>query len=175
MRYVALLRGINVGGNALIKMSDLKACCEGLGLEAVSTFIASGNVLFEADGKWLVEKIEAGLEKRFGLPVKVVLRSAKQMRQVVERAPAGFGKQPAKFRYDAWFVKEPLTAAEVVSHLKPREGVDRVWAGEGVVYASRLIAKASQSRLAKVISSPVYRSITIRNWNTTTQLATLLE
>ena len=48
VRYVALLRGINVGGKTLIKMADLRACAEGLGLDGVSTFIASGNLLFES-------------------------------------------------------------------------------------------------------------------------------
>jgi Protein of unknown function (DUF1697) len=75
MRYVALLRGINVGGKTLIKMTDLKTCIEELGLDDVSTFIASGNVLFESDehdAAKLQTKIERAIEQRFRLPMKGV-------------------------------------------------------------------------------------------------------
>jgi uncharacterized protein (DUF1697 family) len=54
-------------------------------------------------------------------------------------------------------------------------GVDGVHAGTGVLYFSRLIAKATQSRLNKIISSPIYPSVTIRNWNTTTKLRSMMD
>src|SRR4051812_14903488 len=76
MRYVALLRGINVGGRTLVKMADLVTCFEQLGFAAVSTYIASGNVLFETDESdpaELATTIEAAIEQRFELPVKVVV------------------------------------------------------------------------------------------------------
>src|SRR5919202_588942 len=76
VRYVALLRGINVGGKTLINMKDLKACVEQVGFEDVTTYIASGNVLFESgerDAAKLEVKIEDAIEKRFRLPVKVVV------------------------------------------------------------------------------------------------------
>jgi len=57
--------------------------------------------------------------------------------------------------------------------LKPTPGVDMVFAGDGVVYATRLIAKASQSRLTRIVGTPIYASVTIRSWNTTRKLAEL--
>ena len=175
--FVALLRGINVGGKNLIKMSELKRCFEEQGLENVRTFIASGNVLFEHHreaGPKLVKRMEAALEKTFDYGASVVLRSEKQMREVVARAPKGFGTEPAKYRYDVLFLKEPLTAAEAMKSVTTKEGVDRAFAGKGVVYFSRLIAKATQSRLPKLVMLPVYKSLTIRNWNTTTKLVALM-
>ena len=68
---------------------------------------------------------------------------------------------------------QPATAAEIAGALTPKDGVDTVWAGDGVVYTTRLIAKASQSRLAKIVGTPIYASLTIRNWNTTRKLAEL--
>ena len=56
-----------------------------------------------------------------------------------------------------------------------REGVDRAWTGRGVLYFDRLTAKASQSRLSKIVSLPIYRSLTIRNWATTRTLLEMLE
>src|SRR5262245_20078849 len=76
VRYLALLRGVNVGGKTLIKMADLRKCVEGLGFDGVSTYIASGNVLFESgerDAANLATKIERAIEQQFGLPVKVIV------------------------------------------------------------------------------------------------------
>ena len=56
-----------------------------------------------------------------------------------------------------------------------KEGVDRIWAGTGVVYFSRLTSRATQSRLSRVASMPIYKQMTIRNWNTTTKLAELVD
>jgi uncharacterized protein (DUF1697 family) len=56
-----------------------------------------------------------------------------------------------------------------------REGVDRADAGPGVLYFSRLTSRASQSQLSRIVSTPAYRNMTIRNWNTTTKLARMLE
>jgi uncharacterized protein (DUF1697 family) len=177
-RYVALLRGINVGGNNLIKMAALKACFEENGFENVTTYIQSGNVIFDASGSAqarLVGQVEAMLAATFAYPASVVIRSRKQLRDVVGRAPAGFGTQPASYRYDVLFLKEPLKAAAAIELVPTREGVDQVFAGTGVLYSSRLISRATQSRISRLVSMPIYKSMTIRNWNTTTKLLRLME
>jgi uncharacterized protein (DUF1697 family) len=176
-RYVALLRGINVGGKNLIPMPRLKSCFEGLGFTDVVTYIQSGNVLFSAKEKAaaLVVRIEAELTETFGYGASVVLRSRQQMRNVVEDAPKGFGARPTLHRYDVLFLKDPLSAAEAMTAVATRAGVDQAFAGRGVLYFSRLIEKASQSQLNRLISSPLYKRITIRNWNTTTRLVELME
>jgi uncharacterized protein (DUF1697 family) len=177
MKYVALLRGINVGGKNLIKMSDLKACFEKQGHEAVSTYIQSGNVLFASKKSGALElckRIETTLEKTFDYGASVVLVSEKQLTEVVRRAPKGFGSEPAKYRYDVLFLKPPLTAAAAMKSIKTRDGVDQAFSGSGVLYFSRLIAKATQSQLSRIVGTPIYKSLTIRNWNTTTTLFRLL-
>jgi uncharacterized protein (DUF1697 family) len=176
-RYVALLRGINVGGKNLIKMPALKACFEENGFENVSTYIQSGNVIFEASGRssvQLTRRIEEMLAEAFDYVPTVVVRNRTQMRAIVERAPKGFGAEPKKYRYDVIFLKEPLTANAAVKHLPTNPAVDQTHAGTGVLYVSRLTAKATQSRLNRIISSPIYPSVTIRNWNTTTKLLELM-
>lgn len=177
-RYVALLRGINVGGKNLIKMTDLKASFEALGLEDVKTFIQSGNIVFssdESDVKKLTSRIEAALSKTFNYKSRLVLRSQSQMKRIVTKAPKGFGTEPAKYRYDVIFLKEPLTAAKAMKSVTVREGVDEAHAGTGVLYFSRLDARASQSYLTRIIGMPIYQDMTIRNWNTTTKLLALME
>ncbi len=177
-RYVALLRGINVGGKNLIKMAELKACFEAHGFCDVSTYIQSGNVLFrsaEAGGAALTRRIEQALAATFDYRASVVLRSRKQLQQTVTRAPDGFGARPAKYRYDVIFLKEPLTASAAMKHVLTKQGVDQAHAGIGVLYFSRRISKASQSRLSRLVSLPIYQSMTIRNWNTTTTVLRLME
>jgi uncharacterized protein (DUF1697 family) len=176
--HVALLRGINVGGNNLIKMTALKACFEAQGFRDVVTYIQSGNVLFsarESTSATLTRKIEKVLAATFNYKASVVLRSRQQMKQIVERAPKGFGAEATKYRYDVIFLKEPLSAAIAMKSVRTKQGVDQVYAGTGVLYFSRLISKASQSQLSRLVSQPVYQSMTIRNWNTTTKLLGLLE
>ena len=174
--YLALLRGINVGGRNLIPMADLRARCEALGLAEVETYIQSGNVLFlsEADTPSLVERLEAELSRAFAYESSVVLRTREELRGVVEGAPAGFGSQPDVHRCDVLFLKEPLTATEALESVTAGEGVDTVEAGPGVLYFSRRIDQASRSHLARLTSKPIYRRLTIRNWNTTTRLDELM-
>src|SRR5262245_30079971 len=95
--YLALLRGINVGGHNIIKMTDLKACFGDSGCTDVATYIQSGNVLFrskERDVAKLVSKTEGALSERFGYTSRIVVLTDKQLMQIVERAPDGFGTKP---------------------------------------------------------------------------------
>ncbi len=171
--YVALLRGINVGGKNLIKMSDLKASFADQGFEDVTTYIASGNVLFrtsQSSATALSVRIEKALSKTFGYDATVVLRTRTQMRSVVTKAPAGFGTKPDTYLSDVIFLKHPLRPARVVKELPTHPDVDEVTAGPGVVYSQRLASRASSSRLSRVAALPIYKDMTIRSWSTTTKL-----
>lgn len=175
-RYIALLRGINVGGKNVIKMTDLKSCFETMGFENVVTFIQSGNVVFdskETDLDKLCLKIEKNLSSTFNYVSKIVLIIQDTLKQIVANAPDGFGSDSENYRYDFFFLKPPLDAAETLLKIKKKEGVDFVFAGNGVLYFSRLSEKSSQSEMTKIIGTPIYKEMTIRNWNTTTKLCTL--
>ncbi|MFN8426292.1 MAG: DUF1697 domain-containing protein [Anaerolineales bacterium] len=177
-QYLALLRGINVGGNNIIKMVDLKACFESMGLTDVITYIQSGNVIFksaEKDKAKLTKKTEAGLSSTFNYEARLVVISHKQLKQTVEDAPRGFGKDLDKFQCNVIFLREPLTPKEAMKNVSVKEGVDNAYVGKDVLYFSRLTSRASSSHLTKIIGLPVYQSMTIRNWNTTTKLLALME
>ena len=179
MRYVCLLRGINVGGNNMIAMTALKSCLEGAGFDDVVTYIQSGNVLFTPrkamTSSALTKKLESVLTSTFNYQATVVVRDRKQMTSVVEQAPKGFGTEPDLYRYDVTFLKEPLKGTDALKMWPIKEGVDSVWAGPGVIYSSRLAAKATQSRMNRIVALPIYKSMTIRNWNTTTKLLALMD
>jgi uncharacterized protein (DUF1697 family) len=175
-RYVALLRGINVGGSNIITMASLKACFEDLGLADVATYIQSGNVIFStpvADHTRLEHTIEDALSQRFRYKSKVVLVSSDKLKRIVEEAPKGFGSNSRSYRYDVVFLKKPLTPQAALNAVEIKEGVDRVSAGSHALYFSRLISRATQSRLSRIVQKPEYQNMTIRNWNTTTRLLAL--
>ena len=176
--WLALLRGINVGGRNVIRMAELRECFGSEGFHDVVTYIQSGNVIFRSASTRpgaLTARIEGMLAAAFDYRAKVTLRSREQMRAVVEGAPEGFGVWPDVHRYDVLFLMPPLTAADAMEHVSTRSGVDEGWAGEGVLYFSRLIARASRSHLSRLASMPVYQSMTIRNWKTTTRLLQLMD
>jgi uncharacterized protein (DUF1697 family) len=176
--YVILLRGVNVGGKNKVSMTDLRKCLEELGFSNVLTYIASGNVILES-GKQVNEikaQIEQALIKSFKLDselIKVLVLSRDQLQTVIDNKPKGFGEQPAKYHSDAIFLMD-IDSAQAMPIFSPREGVDGVWPGDGVVYSQRLSALRTKSRLNKIMASPLYKSMTIRSWNTTTQLLEIL-
>lgn len=176
--HVALLRGINVGGRNKVPMKDLLACVDaGDDYADVATYIQSGNVVFtteNTDLRVMEIDLEVRIQDRFGFPVPVVVRSLAEMTATVESAPAWFGGPD--HRCDVIFLKHPLTADDAFDALpSPREGVDHWGKGPaGCLYASRLTAQATKSRLGQIAASPIYPAITIRNWNTTTKLQSLL-
>jgi uncharacterized protein (DUF1697 family) len=177
--YVILLRGVNVGGKNILPMAGLKSCLEVLGFANVSTYIASGNVLLKSDkpAAEIEAQIEAALVKSFKLDselIKVLALTRRQLQAVIDHKPEGFGEQPEKYHSDAIFLMG-VDSPQVLPVFNPREGVDRVWAGDGVIYSQRLSAERTKSRLNKIMASPLYKSMTIRSWNTTVKLLDLLK
>ena len=176
VHHLALLRGINVGGKNLVRMKDLRATFEEMGLTDVATYIQSGNVLFRAPRQKreeLAARIESGLSRRFGAELKVVLLTEAQLRGVIEGAPRGFGADSD--RCDVIFLRKPLTAKKALGVVETKEGVDSVWPGKAVLYFSRLASRASSSRLPRVVMRPEYQDMTIRSWSTTTKLLAVMD
>ena len=175
MRYVALLRGINVGGNSLIKMAELKECVAELGHVDVRTYIASGNVLFtspERSGAKLDAQLERAIERAFGLSVRVVVRSAAELQRVVDRVPDAW-REARDLRVTVGFLLRGNDARQVARTLKPKPGIDELVAAPGaLVWAVRRDA-ITRSGL-RLIGTPIYKQMTLRNLNTTLKLAELV-
>lgn len=178
MKYVVLFRGINVGGRNKIPMAELREHLS-TDFDNVRTYIQSGNVLLESElsAAKVAEHIDANLRSAFTIDsdlVRVLVLDAKGFHEVVAGAPKGFGSEPDTYRYDVFFYMG-VTAEEVEPHIVTHPEVDEVLVGERATYHRRIAARASSSRVNKIVGSPVYPGITIRNWNTTTKLAALLD
>lgn len=175
--YVALLRGINVGGRNLVAMADLRRCFEEQGYDEVSTYIQSGNVLFETDAPSgaLEDEVETMLERHLGVPIRVMLRSHRQLRNVITRAPDGFGATPDRYHSDVIFLKGGLSSRKAMQVVELRDGVDQAWTGPNVLYFARESARRTQSRMGRIVGTPKYQLMTIRSWATVTKLVDLLD
>ncbi|MCZ0729433.1 DUF1697 domain-containing protein [Mycolicibacterium iranicum] len=176
-RYAALLRGINVGGRNKISMADLRSVFSDAGYGNVTTYIQSGNVAFEFDGarKSLESDIEALLTERLESAPVVVVRSHRELRAIVEKAPADFVARTQDHHRDVVFLKTPLTVEQAMGVVQVRDGVDEAWKGRGVVYFTRLSAERTKSKMNRIVGTPEYRLMTIRNWATTTKMLAILD
>ncbi len=171
-----MLRGINVGGKALVKMADLKACVEGLGFDDVSTYIASGNVLFESgerDAAKLERKIERAIAQRFRLPVKVVVLDRAAYARIVQAIPKEWIGD-ASLRANVAFVRRGTDAKQVVRELQPDPAIEEVKAIDGAILWATKRDAISRSVLRKLIGGADYKELTVRNLNTTLKLQDLL-
>lgn len=114
MKYVALLRGINVGGNNMIKMEKLRESVAGVGFENVKSYINSGNIIFEtgkADDKNLAAKIHDVILADFGFDISVMVRSMAEIEQIIAKNPFEGQFENDKFLH-VFFLNEKLTAEQ---------------------------------------------------------------
>jgi uncharacterized protein (DUF1697 family) len=157
-------------------MAELQACFEALGFDQVSTYIASGNVLFESDKAQpgaLETKIERAIEERFALPVKVVVLDRSAYRRIVKAIPDGWAGD-ASLRANVAFVRRGTDARDVVRALQPDPAVEEVKAIKGAVLWATRRESLNRSVMRKLIGGPAYKELTVRNLNTTLKLHELL-
>jgi len=176
--YLVLIRGINVGGKSTVPMAELKQRLEELGFTDIATYLQTGNVVLRSklSQEETAKKIEAMMAKAFRLESvsnKVLVITPAQLQQIVDGKPDDFGVNASEYYDDVIFLMD-IDAGDAFKVFTPREGVDKVWQGVGVIYSQRLGALRTKSRLNRVMSSPLYKSMTIRTWGTTVKLQTLL-
>ena len=176
-KYIALLRGINVGGNNKIAMPALKAAFEAEGFTGVSTYINSGNVLFTAAGgaAALQTQCKGLIAKYFSPDIAVAVLAAEELAEALAHAPAWWNADSGA-KHNAIFVLPGATAAEVFAEVgKASPEYEKVACHGRVIFWSAPLQTFSHTRWAKVAGTAVYQKITIRNANTTLKLATLAQ
>jgi len=165
-----------VGGNRIIKMTALKEAVEKCGFTNVSTYIQSGNVIFDSDENKtaaIAAKLEDSLFNNFKYDSSIMVRTHQQFKKVIFEIPIEW-KTRNDLRCYLAFIKEPVTAQNVIREIKLKEGIDSVKAGVGVVYMSTLLSGLTKSGFTKLIGTKVYQDITIRNYNTAQKLLALM-
>ena len=170
--YVALLRGVNVGGHNLVPMASLPPIFTSLGFRDVATFIASGNVVFAADrlDRGAVEAIEARLAGELGRSIGVVLRSHAELAACVAANPYPQGGPKSLHLV---FMADVPTTASLDRLVRARQDPDELTVTGRDIYL-HCPAGIGRSKLAGAASSlPGDRRATVRNWNTVTKLLDL--
>jgi uncharacterized protein (DUF1697 family) len=165
--YVALLRGVNLLGVSTIKMADLKAIAEELGLQSSRTYIASGNLLFASDlsEEELRLLLDQRLEKHLGRPVRVMVRTATQMTEAHHANPF---PEAAGNNTLAFFMNGP-PPADLLATVRNQADDERIAAGVREVYVAYGERGIGKSRLR----IPAAEAGTARNMNTVAKLAEL--
>lgn len=175
MVYVALLRGINVGGNNKINMKDLAKSFASVGMERVKTYINSGNLIFENNTMSQVE-INLALEKvikdDFALEIKVLLKSYDQYRIVIDAVPLDWTNDK-EYKSDILFLWEEVDSSDCLDLLTLKE-FDTLEYVPGAVLWHIDRTFQSKSGLVKLPSSPLYKQVTIRNVNTARKIWDLM-
>lgn len=176
MKYVALLRGINVGGNHKVAMKQLKAVFEKAGMENVSTYINSGNVIFENKAlspAEITEILEAAIEKEFGFLVKVLVRDKNNILAIAKALPDEWVNDQT-MKCDVMFLWEKVASEEALKQLTIKPGIDNVKFVEGTILWQVDRQNVTRSGMMKLVGTELYAHMTIRNCNTLRKLVILM-
>jgi uncharacterized protein (DUF1697 family) len=176
--YVALLRGINVGGNNVIPMSALVKTFERMGLDSVKTYIASGNVLFRTkatEPRAIEARIESALSKAHAYDARVVLRSQAEMARHLKDLPRPWKRPDPEMRYNVLFLRHEIDSESILEDLAPKPDIEQIWYRPGVLYWSAHTSDLARTSMVKLSSKGIYKHVTVRNLNTTRKILELMD
>src|SRR5690625_3224100 len=159
MRYVALLRGINIGGRNKIDMKTLKSTFGKAGMEDVVTYINSGNIIFTDDStpqENLPGLLEAAIQTYFDLDIKVLVRSRVEIEVINESLPESW-RNDKEMKTDVMFLWEEIDDASILEALKIRPGIDTVIYSPGAVLWSVRKRYVGKSGMTKMVGTDIYR------------------
>lgn len=172
VKYVALLRGINVGGNNKVEMKKLKEVMQNSSFDNVSTYINSGNVFFESkylDKTKLAKKIEEAVSKKFGFKVPVVVRNESDIKKLLRGIPKQWGNDGEQ-KTDILFLWDKFDNRKTLGLIKQTKGIDNLIYIKGEIIWNISRKNYSKSRMNKFIGTEVYKNMTARNVNTVRKL-----
>ena len=174
MRYIALLRGINVGGHKKVAMSDLLALVERLGLDDARTLLQSGNLVFRTTGKTaaqLERLLESEVLKRLDLETKFFVRSEAEWKAVVAGNPFQSEAKSDPARLIVMFLERPAEAENVKALQDAIQGRETFRAGDRHLYMVYPDGMGTSKLTNAVIERKLGMRATARNWNTVLKLA----
>ncbi len=168
MKYVAFLRAINVGGHAIIKMTDLKKMFDSAGLENVQTYIQSGNMIFESEEKAesLAKQIEPHLENAAEYKIHFFVRTMREVRSIVAKCP--FEAKGDETVFVAFLDKKPATKIQQALLALKSEADNFAFKGRELYHLRRNREKSifSNNLVEKMLKMPA----TTRNLTTITKI-----
>ncbi|WLV25452.1 DUF1697 domain-containing protein [Aciduricibacillus chroicocephali] len=177
MIFVALLRGINVGGKNKINMKLLKQTFENAGLDNVVTYINTGNIIFSCKGKSkteLANLLEEMIHNDFQLHIKTIVLSLGDFKEIVSAIPASW-KNDMNMKSDVLFLWDEIDNESVLEKLVIKPAIDSVKYVPGAILWSADKENITKSGKSKIIGSDIYKNITVRNVNTVRKIYELMQ
>jgi uncharacterized protein (DUF1697 family) len=171
-KYVAFLRGINVGGNKKVEMPKLKKVFESLGYSQVSTYINTGNVMFETEQKEVVKTVESALRKTFGFEIRVVIRESKNIKNLCKKIPREW-ENNADQKTDVLFLWDEFDTKESLK-LIASTPVDNLRYIDGALIWNVKRTDQTKSGMNTFIGTKLYKHMTARNVNTVRKLGEMV-
>lgn len=175
-RKIGILRGINVGGKRKILMADLKSMCKKLGLKNVTTYIQSGNLIFNSDkpNSGLENDIEKAITKKFGFDVLVIVRTEKELKHSIDNNPF-FDKDTEIKQLHLTFLKEKPNKENLEKTLTFNYEPDKFKIDDKVVFIF-CAGKYHESKLTNSFFEKQLKvGATTRNWKTVMKLSKLIK
>lgn len=173
--YISLLRGINVGGHKKIRMAELRALYESLGFANVTTYVQSGNVVFDADSAdadALASRIEAAIAEHFDFDVTVLLRTADDLRRILDNNP--FPDAEAKYLHVLFLAAAPEPGAVSALDVPATNGEDWRLAG-WEIYLHYPNGSGRSKMTGAFFERKLGLAGSARNWNSVNALYELAE
>lgn len=179
MKYVVLLRGVNVGGGRRVPKVEFQHILESLGFRDVLVYINSGNAVFSADAAPKVSTIQDALEKHFGFTIPTLLLSADTVQKIAAAIPTEWtndSPNPDKSgqKSDVLYLFDEIDAPDVIEKLGHKPEIEKMLYVEGAVITNVTRKNQSKGSLQKLVSSKLYSQVTIRNITTAKKLAELV-
>lgn len=172
MKYVALLRGVNAGGNRTVEMKRLKGVLENLGCKEISTYINSGNATFESSLKRddLQSGLQARLKKEFGFEIMTLIKTQREMKKIAEAIPKEW-QNDLRQRTDVAYLFKEIDSKKILAELPMNTEFMDIRYVKGAVFWNIDRKNYTKTRLNKLIGHKAYKLMTIRNVNTARFLA----
>ncbi len=165
MRYIALLRGVNVGGNHKVEMKRLKKMLEHLGYSDVSTYLNSGNALFEASKKPVLSDVSQAFKNEFGFEVPILIKTMDEMQSISESIPKDW-KNDADWKCDVAYLFEAIDSEKTINALPVKNEFIDIRYTNGAIFWLVKRSDYQKSHINKIIGHKHYPFMTIRNVNT---------
>lgn len=172
MLFVALLRGINVGGKNKIDMKSLKASFEKSGMHSVATYLNTGNIIFQNEvlsKNEITTLLEEVIAKDFGLEIKVLIKTLEEMTEIMKHLPEQWTNDK-EMRSDVLFLWDEIDDESILEEIEINPKVDTILYAPGALLWSVARENQTKSKLVKLIGTPYYKQMTIRNVNTTRKI-----
>ncbi|PKL84011.1 MAG: hypothetical protein CVV24_02125 [Ignavibacteriae bacterium HGW-Ignavibacteriae-3] len=173
IKYLALLRGINVGGKNLIKMDELRRLFETVEFENVRTYIQSGNVLFEStemNDKIIAAKLEAALKKHLGEVIPVFIRTADELGAIAKLNPFKKITTASSTKLYVSFLNDELKKKPELPHISPKNDVEIIEIRKREVYSLTKEIKGRSGFPNNFVEKEYAIPATTRNWSTVCKL-----